>query len=287
MSPPSRPPRIFDADLVRRRLLRAQGAGRKSFLMPEVVEDVLDRLSGIKRDFRSIADIRTPESLLASRLAQAFPVANVRRLSPTEATGAVDPERLQLEPASLDLAVSALAFQSANDLPGLFVQIRRALKPDGLFLSCLLGGQSLRELRHALTIAEVEITGGASPRVAPFADVRDIGGLLQRAGLALPVTDVDTLTVRYADIFGLMRDLRDMGGANALTERSRRPLRRLVLMRAAEIYAQQFSDPDGRVRATFDIIWLSGWAPDLSQQKPLAPGSAKVRLSDVLPTKTY
>ena len=140
----------------------------------------------------------------------------------------------------------------------------------------------LQELRLALAEAEEAITGGVSPRVAPFADLRDMGGLLQRAGFALPVTDVDTLTVRYSSMFGLLRDLRGMGATNALVARDPRPLRRAVLMRAAEIYQSRFADPDGRLRATFDFVWLSGWAPHESQQKPLQPGSAKARLADAL-----
>src|SRR6185437_12704900 len=157
--------------------------------------------------------------------------------------------------------------------------------PDGLFIGAIIGGGSLRELREALGEAEAEVTGGASPRVAPFADVRDMGGLLQRAGFALPVADSEPLTVRYDDLFALMADLRAMGATNALAERLRRPTRRQVFLRAAEIYAERFSDPDGRIRATFEVIFLSGWAPHASQQKPLAPGSARMRLADALRTK--
>jgi hypothetical protein len=171
-----------------------------------------------------------------------------------------------------------------NDLPGALVQIRRALRPDGLFMACLVGGQSLNELRAALAAAEEEILEGVSPRVAPFVDLRDLGGLLQRAGFALPVTDVDTVTVRYDHLFALAHDLRSMGATNALALRDKRGLRRTVLLRAAEIYAERFSDADGRVRATFDLVWLSGWAPHESQQKPLKPGSAKMRLADALKT---
>jgi hypothetical protein len=162
------------------------------------------------------------------------------------------------------------------------VQIRRALQPDGLFIGCLLGGSTLTELRQAFTEAEAEIEGGVSPHVAPFADVRDVGSLLQRAGFALPVTDIEPVTVRYRDPFGLFRDLRAMGLTNPLEARRRTPLRRETLMRAAAIYADRFADPDGRLRATFDVLWLSGWAPHESQQKPLRPGSAKMRLADAL-----
>ncbi len=193
-----------------------------------------------------------------------------------------DEERLPFRPESLDLVVSALGLHFANDLPGTLVQTRRALKPDGLFLATLLGGDTLVELREAFATAEAERTGGASPRVAPFAELRPLGGLLQRAGFALPVIDQDRLTVRYATMFDLMRDLRAMGATNALVERSRRPLGRAVMLRAAEVYAERFADPDGRLRATFDLVWLSGWAPDESQQKPLRPGSARTRLADAL-----
>ena len=180
--------------------------------------------------------------------------------------------------------VSALALHFVNDLPGTLIQIRRALKPDGLFLAAMLGGDTLTELRQAFAAAESEIEGGVSPRVAPFTDVREMGALLQRAGFALPVTDVDRLTVRYSSAFTLMAELRRMGATNALAERRRTPLRRATLDRMAEIYARRFADRDGKIRATFEIIWLSGWAPHESQQKPLRPGSAQTRLADALGT---
>ena len=175
--------------------------------------------------------------------------------------------------------VSALALQFVNDLPGTLIQIRRALKPDGLFLAALIGGDSLTELRQAFAEAEAEVEGGVSPRVAPFADLRDLGALLQRAGFALPVTDVDRVTVRYASPLALMHDLRRMGATNALVERRRVPLRRATLAPDdRNLCRARFADADGRVRATFEIVWLSGWAPHESQQQPLAPGSAKTRL---------
>jgi SAM-dependent methyltransferase len=177
-----------------------------------------------------------------------------------------------------------LSLQAVNDLPGALVQIRRVLKPDGLFLAALFGGDTLCELRHSFAVAESELDGGMSPRVAPFADVREIGALLQRAGFALPVTDVDRLTVRYSSPLRLLRDLRCMGAANALAERRHVPLRRATLMRAMEVYAERFADPDGKVRASFDIVWLSGWSPHEGQQQPLRPGSAKRRLADALGT---
>ena len=194
----------------------------------------------------------------------------------------MNPETLPLEPESLDLAVSALALQFVNDLPGVLAQIRRALKPDGLLLAAMIGGDTLTELRQSFAAAEAECEGGVSPRVAPFADLRDIGGLLQRAGLALPVTDVDRVVVRYDSAFALMHDLRRMGATNILIERRRMPTRRATLLRMAQIYAERFADPDGRIRATFDIIWLSGWAPHESQPKPLRPGSAKASLEEAV-----
>jgi SAM-dependent methyltransferase len=197
---------------------------------------------------------------------------------------AADEEALPFGDATLDLVVSALALQAVNDLPGALAQIRRALKPDGLFLAALFGGETLSELRHSFAVAESELDGGTSPRVAPFADVREMGALLQRAGFALPVTDVDRITVRYSSPFRLLRDLRCMGAANALVERRRVPLRRATLMRAMDVYAERFADPDGKVRASFDIVWLSGWSPHESQQQPLRPGSAKQRLADALGT---
>ena len=193
-----------------------------------------------------------------------------------------DEERLPFRDASLDLVVSGLTLQFVNDLPGALVQIRRALKPDGLFLAALIGGDSLTELRQAFAGAEAEIEGGVSPRVAPFADVRTVGALLQRAGFALPVADVDRVTVRYSSVFSLMHDLRGMGATNVLRERRRQPLRRATLLRMAQLYAEKFADPDGKLRATFDIVWLSGWVPHSSQQQPLRPGSARTRLADAL-----
>ena len=283
-------PAIFDPALTRQRLTRAWRSTPPLFLLERVAEDMLDRLSAVKRDFARIIDLATPAPLLAGAL-RARLRGQVHHFAPIAAAlgqggGAVaDPQALPLAPESCDLLVSALALHSVNDLPGTLAQIRRALRPDGLFIACLPGGQTLHELRHAFAAAEAEITGGASPRVAPFADLRDLGGLLQRAGLALPVTDVDNITVRYASMFALMQDLRAMGSTSNLIQRSRKPLRRQVLVRAAALYAENFSDRDGRVRATFELVWLSGWAPHESQQKPLKPGSAKMRLAEALGTQ--
>jgi SAM-dependent methyltransferase len=196
-----------------------------------------------------------------------------------------DEEVLPFVPGSLDLVVSALSLQFVNDLPGTLIQIRRALKPDGLFLAALIGGESLTELRQAFAAAEAEVEGGVSPRVAPFADLRDLGALLQRAGFALPVADVDRVIVRYASPLDLMQELRRMGAGNVLLERRRVPLKRATLRRMLEVYAERFGGADGRIPATFEIVWLSGWAPHESQQQPLAPGSAKTRLADALRTQ--
>jgi SAM-dependent methyltransferase len=275
--------------LVRRRLARASNHPA-DFLLDRVASDFEERLALVSRPFPRALDLGTPGGQIAALLRKdaARFVAHASLVTGTRGrTLAVvaDEEALPFAEGSFDLVASALSLHWTNDLPGVLVQIRRALAPDGLLLAALVGGQSLNELRTALTSAEAELTGGASPRVAPFADVRDLGQLLQRAGFALPVTDLEPIIVRYSSMFALMRDLRAMGATNALTERSRVPLRRAVLMRAAEIYADRFADPDGRIRATFDIIWLSGWAPHESQQKPLAPGSARMRLADALNAK--
>jgi SAM-dependent methyltransferase len=272
--------------LLRQRLARASRAPAH-FLLDRVAADFAERLSLVSRPFPRALDLGTPGPQIAEVLRRRPERFLVSTAPLQESAGpalsiVADEEALPFAAASFDLIASALSLQWANDLPGVLVQIRRALAPDGLFLAALVGGQSLTELRTALTAAEADLTGGASPRVAPFADVRDLGGLLQRAGFALPVTDIEPIIVRYPSMFALMQDLRAMGATNALAERSRLPLRRAVLMRAAAIYAARFADPDGRLRATFDIVWLSGWAPHESQQKPLAPGSARLRLADAL-----
>jgi SAM-dependent methyltransferase len=286
-------PIVFDRALARRRLGRALKGGYASFLLDRAAADLEERLSAVTRPFEVALDIGTPTPIAAEIVAGSRPDIWVARLAPAVAPGSRGPvaigdeEGLPIGPESVDLAVSLLALHAANDLPGALVQIRRALKPDGLFLACLFGGDTLTELRQAFAAAESEIEGGASPRVAPFADVRALGGLLQRAGFALPVVDLETVTVRYGNAFRLMADLRAMGLTNALSQRRRTPLRRATLVRMAEIYAERFADPDGRIRATFDMVWLSGWAPHESQQKPLRPGSAKARLADALGVKEH
>ncbi len=293
---PRQAPQIFDRPLLRRRLDRALAGGGEDFLLARAAEDLVERLSTVKRSFRSVLDLGTPRPDVAAALVNALPDAEITRAAPSAKAlgrgrwrGVVADEELQpFAPARFDLIVSVQALHAVNDLPGALVQIRRALKPDGLFIGCLLGGSTLTELRNSFAAAETEINGGTSPRIAPFSDVRALGGLLQRAGFALPVTDIEPLTVRYAHLFRLFGDLRAMGGTNALTLRHRAPLTKALLARAAELYAEGHSDPDGRLRATFDLAWLSGWAPHESQQKPLQPGSARMSLEAALkgtPTK--
>jgi SAM-dependent methyltransferase len=265
-------PILFDGALLRARQNRARRLEPATFLLDRIAEDMAERLSAVMRDFNHAADIGTPGEALRNALAGRL--ARCARVD----LPIGESEPLSIQPETLDLAVSALALQFVNDLPGVLAQIRRALRPDGLLLAAMIGGDTLTELRQSFAAAEAELEGGASPRVAPFADLRDIGALLQRAGLALPVTDVDRIVVRYDSAFDLMRDLRRMGATNVLMERRRIPTRRATMLRMAEVYAERFADPDGRIRATFDVIWLSGWAPHESQQKPLRPGSGKASL---------
>lgn len=267
---PNTAPLLFDRALLRARQDRASRGEPATFLLDRVIEDIDERLQAVTRKFSDVADVWTPGTTLQELLRG--------RVTSIGHLGAAESEALSLQPESLDLAVSALALQFANDLPGVLAQIRRALKPDGLLLAAMIGGDTLTELRQSFAAAEAECEGGVSPRVAPFADLRDIGSLLQRAGFALPVTDVDRVVVRYDSAFKLMQDLRRMGATNILIERRRTPTRRATLVRMAQIYGERFADPDGRIRATFDVIWLSGWAPHESQQKPLKPGSAKASL---------
>jgi SAM-dependent methyltransferase len=268
-------PVLFDRALLQLRQERARKLGPVTFLLDRVAEDFGDRLQAVTRNFADIADVATSGEWLRGPVADRL--KSVRRVDL-----ASNAENLALQAESLDLAVSALAFQFVNDLPGVLAQIRRALRPDGLLLAAMIGGDTLTELRQSFAAAEAECEGGVSPRVAPFADLRDIGGLLQRAGFALPVTDVDRVVVRYASAFALMADLRRMGATNVLMERRRTPTRRATMLRMAEIYAERFADPDGRLRATFDIVWLSGWAPHESQPKPLKPGSATTSLEEAV-----
>ncbi|MER8644756.1 methyltransferase domain-containing protein [Mesorhizobium sp. M1252] len=281
---------IIDTELwlVRKRRALAHPVAGADFLMRRAAEDLADRLGAVERKFGKAAVLfcQTPDA--TDVVAASGKAAEIVRVEADPAfldgrPGLIAPlETVPFQPESLDLVVSLLSLQAMNDIPGMLVQIRRALRPDGLFLGAFAGAGTLSELRESLLAAETELYGGASPRVIPFTDVRDAGALLQRAGLALPVADVESVTVRYDTLFDLIADLRAMGETSALTDRSRRPGARKLFTRAAEIYAERFSDADGRIRASFSIVWMSGWAPDASQQKPLKPGSAKVSLKTIL-----
>jgi SAM-dependent methyltransferase len=294
MPPSASPPRIFDRDLLRRRLDRAApGYAGADFLKRRAAGDIVMRLEAIMRDFPRAVDLGARNGAFAEALAASDAAPRVGLLVEADLSGAMlagragmrivaDEERLPFAPASLDLIVSSLSLHWANDVVGALVQARLALKPDGLFIGALFGGATLTELRQSLTAAELELTGGAGPRVSPFADPSDAAGLLQRAGFALPVADVDRVRVRYDHPLKLMADLRRMGETSVLAERHPRPLTRKVLARAFEIYARDFAGPDGRIAATFEILTLTGWSPSEIQQKPLRPGSAKMRLADAL-----
>ena len=287
----SESPLIFDRKVLRARRPRARALGPATFLLERAAADLAERLAAVLRRFPLALDLGTPGDEVRAALAALNSTGTIVAAN-ADCDGlhpplfvAADEEALPFRDAAFDLVVSALSLQFVNDLPGAFVQIRRALRPDGLFLAVLMGGDTLTELRQSFAAAESEIEGGLSPRVAPFADLRDLGALLQRAGFALPVTDSEAITVRYDSVFGLMNDLRRMGATNALVDRRRTPLKRATLLRMAEIYRQRFADADGRVRATFEFLWLSGWAPHPDQQRPLKPGSAQARLADALGTR--
>lgn len=284
-------PHIFDRQLLTRRRDRVAGtATAHEFLLTRVAEDLLERLAVTRRRFPVVLDLGAHHGPLGRRLRA---VPGVETIIEAEASSRLlaqcsslkvraDEEALPFRDQSIDLVVSGLSLHLVNDLPGALVQIRRVLKPDGLLLAAVLGGATLTELRTALLQAEEEIEGGASPRVAPFADVRDLGALLQRAQFALPVVDAETVQVTYRDPLALMRELKAMGASNALLARRRVPLRRATLARALEVYRDRFGLPGGRIAATFEILTLTGWAPHESQPQPLQPGSAKMRLADAL-----
>lgn len=272
MSQP-RPP-LFAFSAQQHARARARRLDGDRFLEKTAAEGLADRLSAVTRTFEN-----------ALWIGETLPVG-IRPFAKTWHAADFDAREI-LQPETnmpFDLAVSLLSLQWINDLPGALMQIRARLKPDGLFLGALLGGATLRELREAFAQAEIATRGGASPRVAPFADVRDLGALLQRAGFALPVTDVERLTVRYGDFHALARDLRAHGLTNAMSERSRRPLRRDTLHALLAHYAAHHAE-EGKLLARFETLYLTGWAPHQSQQKPLAPGSAKSRLAQALGTE--
>lgn len=288
--------RVFDRELLWRRRQRCAGAPDvAAFLLERSADDIAERLDAVRRRFPACLCLGAYHGVLARRLAGLGGIERIvslerspdlARLCPSPVVVA-DEELLPFAEASFDLVVSALALQHVNDLPGALIQIARVLRPDGLLLASLLGPGSLVELRQSMLAAEAEADQGASPRVAPFVDVRDLGSLAQRAGLALPVVDSDTVRVTYPTALHLMRDLKAMGASNALADRRRVPIRRGTLMRAAEIYAEQFAAPGGKVTATFEIVTLTAWTPHPDQPKALRPGSATHRLADVLaPTPT-
>jgi SAM-dependent methyltransferase len=284
---------LFDRNLLRARRARfAHEIEAREFLLAHVAREIAERVELMLRPFPLALDLGAYHGLLGRRVAELPSVAAIiyaesvyefAALCPRPAL-VCDEDLLPFREPSFNLIVSGLALHRVNDLPGALVQIRRALQPDGLFMAALLGARALLELRQALIEAEAEIEGGASPRISPFGDVRDYGALLQRAGFALPVADSETLTVVYASPREVMQEVRALGGGNVLRTRSRAPLSRKTLARAEEIYRERHATPDGRVRASFEIVYLSGWGPDESQQKPLNPGSAARRLADALGT---
>ncbi|MCR9139567.1 MAG: class I SAM-dependent methyltransferase [Alphaproteobacteria bacterium] len=286
--------KLFDPDLVLRngRRAHAMQTPDADFLAKIVAEEMQDRLSVVERTFDHAIILHGHSGLMAQRVRDSGKAHRVTRLEqhadflepPIQGVedGVTDLETMSVADASIGLVVSPLSMHLVNDLPGLLLQIRRSLHPDGLLLAALPGTGTLAELRDSLLQAETDLTGGVSPRVMPFADVRDCGALLQRAGFALPVVDRESYTVRYDTMFDLMKDLRAMGMTNPLMARSRKPATRALFSQAAQTYSERYSDPDGRIRATFQILYLSGWAPHESQQKPLKPGSADISLARVL-----
>ncbi len=280
---------LFDRRLLRQRRDRAARQGAVDFLFAEVTERLMERLDIVKRVFPCVLDLGCAHGQLSEKLKKRQGTAYVVgadssfSLAKKNANGIVaDAEMLPFKVSSFDAIVSNLDLHWVNDLPGALIQIRQILKPDGLFLAAMLGGESLKELRQSMMEAEVQVTGGASPRVSPFADLRDMGGLMQRAGFALPVVDSDVITVDYSHPLKLMQDLRGMGASNATYNRLLKPTRRAVIMEAANIYQKKFSNDNQSVSATFQVIYMIGWSPHESQQQPLKPGSAKARLADAL-----
>jgi SAM-dependent methyltransferase len=282
------PPRIFDRLLIARRYARRQQRG-EDFLTALVNEDLRERLAAITRRFDKALAVGPDAALLPSEADTAEgPVKFARLATLAEAPGIMsfNPQMPVLPGGDYNLVVSLLDLQAIDDVPGYLAAIRRAMRADGLFIGAVLGGASLGELRQAWLAAESGMRGGAVPRVAPMLDVRDAGMLLQRAGFALPVTDIETHELRYADPLALMREIKSLAASNPLLQRSGKPVTRPLLMRAMEEYQRIAGLPDGRVRATIEIDRMSGWTPHQSQQKPLRPGSARARLSDVLKDKS-
>lgn len=286
--------KIFDRATVRRHRDRAApGLDHYGFLFAEVAERLAERVDDVLRDFPLVLDLGSHGGDLARLLPGRKGIRSVISCDLSEAMVAqapgaavvCDEEFLPIAPNSVDMVVSNLSLHWVNDLPGALLQARAALKPDGFFLAALFGGETLKELRDSLAAAEIELEGGLSPRVSPFVDVRDAGALLSRAGFSMPVVDTETITVTYEHPLKLMNDLRGMGESNAVHERRKGLSRRETLLTAVENYLDTHADDEGRVPATFQIVWLAGWAPHDSQPQPKAPGSATVSLADVLGTQ--
>ena len=277
-------PEIFDRALRQQHLRRAYPHFNKAdFLLRRMAQDMNERLLDVNRKFEKALIVTPHESVLDDITALTDKIQHVEiALSTPLDDRFLDEENPQLQKANYDLILSLNGLHCVNDLPGSLIQYHLALQPDGLFLSSFPGGETLTELRQSFMQAETETTGGVSPRIHPFADLQDMAALMQRAGFALPVVDYDRVTVRYEHALALLKDLRHMGETNCLKDRHRQPLKRQTLMRMAEIYQQSHQHDDGKIPATFDLIYLSGWAPHESQQKPLRPGSAKMRLADAL-----
>lgn len=273
-------PTIFDRPLIARRLARRAPAD--DWVTRFVLDEFNERLSLIIRDVEKAAILAPDATLLPDRGATANGEFAFEKFATLAGPQTLDAENLELPASDYQLIASILDLQAVNNVPAYLEALRRHLAPDGLMIAAVIGGRSLTQLRDAWLEADVEMSGGVVPRVAPMIDVRDAGNLLQRAGFGLPVTDVDTHDVLYANPLALMNDLRKLAATNPLAARDPRLTSPRRLMRAAEIYAEKFSAPDGRARATLEILWLSGWAPHESQQKPLRPGSATVSLKDVL-----
>lgn len=284
---------VFDRPLLRQRRARAvANFDEFSFLFETVADQLADRLSDIRREFSIIADLGAGTSMLAdilsaragTRTVIGCDMAPAMARASNDCAVVADEDLLPFAPASLDAVVSNLSLQWVNDLPGALAQIRQALKPDGLFLAAIMGGQTLYELRDCLMQAEIEVYGGVSPRASPLIDMHDMSALMQRAGFALPVVDRDTIEIDYASVFSLMHDLRGMAATNATLARERRPVGRRLMLEAARLYADKYlaMEAEEGISATFEVIYMIGWAPAASQQQPLKPGSAKIRLADAL-----
>lgn len=271
------PPWLFDRALYAARMARARRSG-PGILSRTIAAELAERLDPITRNFATAAIIAADPAPIAAMLRDSGKAAEIVGLEVSA------DEHLPLAPESLDAVFSILDLQTVNDVPGALVQMRRALKPDGLFLACLFASDTLTELRQSWLEAEARLTGGASPRVAPMIDVRELGSLLQRTGFALPVADLDRTIVRYADAVALIHEIRSLGLSNVLVGRSRQPVTKALLAEVAATYRRRFADADGRIRATVEVAWATAWSPHESQQQPLKPGSAKMRLADALKT---